>query len=403
MQLLTGAAAILSAPDPYAAFAAELSALVAPQDLAAMEICQLGVIGRLIDESLWITITGSSGSGKSHLRRQVLEGTPEEDRLVASAMSDQALIRMATSDGEPLNLRHKAMFFDERAPRARDPDYMRSLYEDGFAIKRVPRGGNTSVYSLEGRPSLVETTTAGSIFPEDQSRRIMLAMDESPPKHRAVLERIADEERRTTRDELERVCERLRALQRALPRGARIEVPFSRAVLSPSVEGPLDGRVARWFRQLLGLTRTVTLIRHQQRREGDRFVAQNADYEVAYRLLVPIQERAVTNLPQQDLEGIQLIGAGAANMPMGEHGFTFTRQDVNAWTGRKRQTAARLIERLIEEELLLTVSEGSKGKNYRYRLAAGWQAALTGQTPFADPRRVAEAARAEAGHAGMAV
>ena len=315
---------------------------------------------RLLERPANVIVQGSSASGKSYMIDKVSELFPPECKIVASAMTPQALHHM-----EPGSLRHKFVVAGERSrlendDRAEATRALREMLSGGRLSKLMPSksGGEivTKLIEQDGPIAYVESTTLTHIFDEDLNRCLLVHPDETSEQTKRILvtETSFDEDQR------EDVRQRHYAMQRLLRRFA-VKVPYQRSLAELMPHDKVETR--RLFPMLLAIVRASALL-HQWRREdlGDGvLVATEDDYATAYQLLrKPISEAlagTVSDAVQSYFDWLK-----SANVP--ERFCVADILNCNDNPKGESQTYA-IVKELHKANYLITVEGNHRGKHYQ--------------------------------------
>lgn len=364
----------VSVPDAYVLARRDLSRLVADADLPTAMLAYLAATTRLCQRPLFVSVTGSLGSGKSALIQTITKLMPPADVISIADGTPRWLETLPPIDGR-VELAGKLIAIDERASALPDGRIIRSLYESGTVDRRGPRG---EVVTFVGCPSLMEGTTLERISDEDASRRLVLAMSEDPEKFREIRRRIAKRFRSEAVAENDgAVFERHRQLQQQLPRTCRVDNPFGEQIAE---RFPAGGRQARSYQQVLSVMEALTLLRHALRQvEGHPAILRVSldDYRVVRELFGPVLKSMANDLSQGAIETVAAINAGLKECPVNDpRRVLFARRDVEIWARVSRQSVQRRTDELVDHGILVIVSLGRRGKAHGLRLAADWEQRL---------------------------
>ena len=153
---------------------------------------------RVLKKPLAAIVQGSSASGKTLLVEVAAKMFPEETKLIASQISQQALFYCA--DG---SLSHRFVVAGERSRNTSDEaaDTTRALREmlsSGEISKLVTEPGGSGQFSTrhvnqKGPIAYVETTSLTQVFREDANRCLLVNTDERPRQTARIMQRLAKE------------------------------------------------------------------------------------------------------------------------------------------------------------------------------------------------------------------
>ena len=314
---------------------------------------------RLLDRPANAIVQGSSASGKSYLIEKVSELFPPEDKIVASAMTPQALHHMPHGA-----LRHKFVVAGERSrlendDRAEATRALREMLSGGRLSKLMPSkvGGEivTKMIEQEGPIAFVESTTLTDIFNEDLNRCLLLHPDESSEQTKRII--ISE----TRSSEPDRQTARLRhyAIQRLLRR-VSVEVPYRPNLAAMMPHDKVE--IRRMFPMLVSIIKASSLLYQKQRRwiNDDTIIATPDDYATAYQLLrKPLAEALAGRVSDAIASYFEWLKT--ADLPE-----RFCVADIlnRADSPRTKSQTYDIFKKLHSANLLLTVESNYRGQHY---------------------------------------
>jgi DNA primase len=339
----------------------------------------LAAISRKLDRPLALLVQSTSAAGKSSLMDAVLKFVPEEDRIVYSAMTGQALFYMGEMD-----LKHKILAIAEEEGAHRASYALKLLQSEGeltiASTSKNPETGKltTDEYHVEGPVMIFSTTTAADLDEELKNRCLVLAVDESREQTAAIHR--AQRERRTLAG-LKAQAERS-ALFKLHQNAQRLLE--SLAVLNPYASALtfLDDRTRtrRDHEKYLTLIDAVALLHQHQRAvrtavhagETVRYVEVTLDdIALANSIAHEVLGRSLDELPPQTRQLLALIvqmaEAASRERQICRAQHRFSRREVREYT-RWGDTQLKIhLSRLAELEYLL-VHRGGRGQSFEYEL-----------------------------------
>lgn len=339
----------------------------------------LAAISRKLDRPLALLVQSTSAAGKSSLMDAVLKLVPEEDRIVYSAMTGQALFYMGEMD-----LKHKILAIAEEEGAHRASYALKLLQSEGeltiASTSKNPETGKltTDEYHVEGPVMIFSTTTAADLDEELKNRCLVLAVDESREQTAAIHR--AQRERRTLAG-LKAQAERS-ALFKLHQNAQRLLE--SLAVLNPYASALtfLDDRTRtrRDHEKYLTLIDAVALLHQHQRAvrtavhagETVRYVEVTLDdIALANSIAHEVLGRSLDELPPQTRQLLALIvqmaEAASRERQLCRAQHRFSRREVREYT-RWGDTQLKIhLARLAELEYLL-VHRGGRGQSFEYEL-----------------------------------
>lgn len=378
---MNGADMILGAEDPLAEIASDLYDLGFHEDHEIAQLAYLGIVARRFGEGLPIIFTGQTSTGKSHISEVLASWVPDEDRIRIQYATPQAILSMAAPDGQPLDLGQKVLVADERPDGHVDPGYLRTLYASGSVEVPKAVGNSVTIRRLVGRPAMLETTTASRIHDEDENRRLILPVDESPEKLRRIIDIQNQRAAGDTDVDPDEIAKTQQEVQRQLPTLDAIRIPFAPLIRPDAVQ---CGWMLRAHQQLLTITRAVGLVRYRHRLTTPRELwCKLDDYDVAHHLLAPLHGRSLSQLSQQEIGIVEAITKGLSNRARRPgRTRTFTRTDIQTWSGVPRRTMERRLTTIVASGIVRVVTEGGRGRHNAYELAEDWRNQLIRGSPF---------------------
>jgi hypothetical protein len=287
-------------------FAEELTRCGVAGESRMAKILYLAVTSRLLEKPVSVAVKGTSSSGKSYLVERVLGYFPESAYYALTAMSERAL---AYSE-EPIKNRFLVVY--EAAGLSGDfQTYLiRSLLSEGRlryeVVEKTSEGLKPRLIEREGPTSLVVTTTAVKLHPENETRLLSLSVADTQEQTRGVLAALARESAE------EPDLEGWMALQEWLE-GAerRVTIPFAEELAG--MVPPVAVRLRRDFGAVLNLVRAHAVL-HQATRERDAqglIIAILDDYAAVRELVVDLVsegvEATVQPIVRQSVEAVSRL------------------------------------------------------------------------------------------------
>ncbi|MFO0796372.1 MAG: hypothetical protein U0804_02780 [Gemmataceae bacterium] len=323
-------------------------------------------VSRLLPHPLSGIVRGSSSSGKSYTVEKVASLFPPEAVIRATQMTPQALFHM-----KPGSLSHRWVVAGERSrleddDRAEATRALREMLAGGRLSKLMPMkagtGIETQLIEQEGPIAFTETTTLTTVFEEDANRCLLLQTDETPAQTKRIIRALADRHAGGVRDTA-RLLKVHHALQRLLPCGTPVRVPWLDRLADAFQCDRVE--VRRAFPQLVALVQTSALLHHRQRKtDSDGAILADArDYQLARRLVLrPFSQALGGGLSDSAV-------AFLARLPAGEFEATAVAKQLKV---SKSAAAGWLVE--LGDAGAVEVVEASRG-----RRAARWR--TTGRSP----------------------
>jgi hypothetical protein len=275
---------------------------VAREERAAM-LLYLVLMSRVLKKPVSAIVKGPSSAGKSYLVERVLEFFPPSAAYALSAMSERAL----AYSKEPLA--HRVLvLYEATALQGELGTYLiRSLLSEGCiryeTVEKTKKGMEPRLIIREGPTSLLVTTTAIKLHPENETRMLSILLSDTPEQTRHVL--LAQAEERP----LEVDLTPWRALQTWLASDTSpVTIPYATA-LAQAIP-PVAVRLRRDFGALLNLIRAHTVL-HQATRattaEG-ALIATLDDYAAVRELIADlVADGADSSVPVHIRETVEAV------------------------------------------------------------------------------------------------
>lgn len=233
-----------------------------------------------------VLVSGSAGSGKSHLAKTVLELFPSEDIITSSRMTPAGLMGLE-------DLRNKILFVYERFEDPIFAQYIRELMTEGEVRYTTVDGERC----LKGPITLIETTVNHNIVSaENKTRCFVVGVNTSPEAKKGILEK--QKALRTIKGffyqrNFDTTQERHRKFQQRLDQSLRVIIPFAENIRFQAS----SDHAPRILQRILNVISTIAYLDQDSRRskgEGStcHIEATMVDFEEARQLLtnMPIEE-----------------------------------------------------------------------------------------------------------------
>jgi hypothetical protein len=160
-----------------------------------LKLLYLALTSRLLEKPVSVAVKAPSSGGKSYLTESVLRFFPESAYHALTAMSERTLAYLE----EPI--KHRFLVIYEAEGMASDfATYLiRSLLSEGKVryetVEKTKEGLRPRLIEREGPTSLIVTTTAVKLHPENETRLLSLTVTDTREQTRGVLSMLAREER----------------------------------------------------------------------------------------------------------------------------------------------------------------------------------------------------------------
>lgn len=253
------------------------------------KLLYLATISRFLERPVSVAAKGPSAAGKSIVLSKTLEFFPSRAYYALSGMSERALVYSQ----EPLQNRMLVLYEAQGLQGDWASYLVRSLLSEGRVryetVMKTERGPEAMLIEREGPTGLLVTTTKILLHPENETRLLSVAVDDSPAQTRNVLREIAKDGERGGVN-----FARWHALQTWLQGSEhRVVVPYAEALAE--MVPPVAVRLRRDFGTLLALVRAHATL-HQATRDRDaegRIIATLTDYAVVRDLVADLMAQGV--------------------------------------------------------------------------------------------------------------
>ncbi|MBL1276433.1 MAG: toprim domain-containing protein [Ectothiorhodospiraceae bacterium] len=373
------ALAFLKQPDLLDAIQHDMTTLgVAGEDLNKV-LCYLAATSRKLDDPLSLLIQSRSAAGKSTLQNAVLALVPDEDKVVYTRMTDQALFYQ-----DEMALVHKVLALEEAEGLGGAAYSLRALQSSKSVsvatTSKDPVSGRmkTEHYTVHGPIAVMLTTTQADLDEETCSRFLTLTIDESE----AMTQRIFESQRHAdTLDgvlhQMERhdIVNKHHTAQRLLESVVVIN-PYAKQLSFPS----RSLRARRDNKKYLMLIKVIAFL-HQHQREIKE--VKRGDQALRYIEVSKDDIRKANALARHVLgHSLDELSAPARNLLTQIHAmvkthcehdginpgaYIFTRKTIReatAWSDFQVRTHIKELENLE----YLKCRAGAWGKEYVYEL-----------------------------------
>ena len=364
-------------------------------------LCYLAAVSRKLDDPLSLLIQSRSAAGKSTLQNAVLSLVPDEDKVVYTRMTDQALFYQ-----DPLALTHKLLALEEAEGLGGAAYSLRALQSSkqltiATTSKDAVSGKmKTEHYLVQGPVAVLLTTTSATLDEETASRFLTVSIDESS----AMTERIFERQREA--DTLAGYLHQFEhsALVRQHHAAQRLLEPL--AVINPyapQLRFPAHSlRARRDHKKYLMLIKAIAFLYQQQRPvkehlHGDqvlRYVeVTREDIRAANAIAETVLAQSASELsaPARTLLAHihTLVKDHCAAQSIAPADYTFTRKAVRdgiGWSDWQVRTHIRELEQLE----YLKARSGAWGKEYVYELVGDGADTDSAGLALTDPNELRE-------------
>ena len=380
------ALALLKSKNLFDEIAQEMETLGYVGEDANKRLAYLVSVSRKLNEPLSMVILSQSGSGKSALAELTETLTPQEDVLMFSRLTPQALYYLE-SDA----LTHKLVIIEERSG-SESADYsIRTLQTKkkltlAAPIKDAATGKiKTQLFEINGPTAFIESTTEPSINFENATRCFEIYLDESAEQTLRIHEFqkfLKTEDGFLLKAGHQKLIKRHHNAQRLL-KPLPVVIPFAKHIQFPHQKL----RARRDHQRFLNLIEVLAFLHQYQRTKKtingkEVIMAGIEDYTIALSLAKDLLAETFRDCQKPLRDLLTYIQTMLKERSVKEKQpvtlLFFTRKDVREFTGLPHQRIKRLFAELEEYEYI-AVDKGPNGSRSTYRLMGGpLPAALTG-------------------------
>lgn len=256
------------------------------------KLLYLALTSRVFDSPVSVVLSGSSGSGKSHLVKRVVEFFPPEAVHQFTSISPKALAYLT----DELAHTHLVLAEDDAITGEEQSYFLRTLLSEGRIEHRTveKQGGlHGKTITIEGPVGAILTSIEGELDRELGTRVLRLPMDESEEQRRAILLSVGAAKGSYAMDAWHAVQ---RQLADFVLTGGIVEVPFSRGIVEARERLDISPRQLTMVNDLIC---AYALLKADEAALKSGLVpATLSDYEKVRSLLESaLQENAETAVP----------------------------------------------------------------------------------------------------------
>lgn len=327
----------------------------------------VAMFSSLLSKALGVGIVATSSAGKTHLVETVKQLFPAAVILEITSFSPKALYYLK-------DLRHKIIIVGERDLQA-EGEFgslaFRELMSKAYLSRAIPVKNEatgefeTIVCETFGPAAYIDTSTSGVRLDEDENRLLAVVSDESEEQTTRVHSTRAKGEDRRYMRKLRRRELLARGFQlyyllirrRVLQHRLQVIVPFAKQIAEQLPNRPV--KVRRMYEQILGIVRTVALIRgphHRARKDADGHYIE-ADME-DWKQAVGIVQQQLPSLAPVDSKATKLLED--MKTKLGKLPTVLTVRLVTETLGISDSTARARLKKLVEAGML-DIDQGSTG------------------------------------------
>lgn len=338
-------------------FGRDARKLVAGEESAA-RLVYLALVSRVLKRPVSAIMKGASSTGKSHTTQAVLRFFPERAFHAVTSMSSKAMVFSEQDFAHRFIVIYEAAGMEDETLSY----VVRSLLSEGrirYDIAEKDANGKMVTRTIDkpGPTGLLLTTTKASINPENETRLLGIAADDTRAQTAAVLGHVADLAVEDAEPQVDFAL--WHALQDVIEAtDARVAVPFARALASET--RPVAVRLRRDFSVVIGLVKAHALVHHATRPRDarGRTVATLDDYDVVRSLVAEsISEGVGASVPATVRETREAVEA--LYKEGGERGCSVTA--LAARLGIDKSAASYRARKAVGGGYVINEAAGKKG------------------------------------------
>lgn len=364
-------------------------------------LCYLTAVSRKLDDPLSLLIQSRSAAGKSALQNAVLSLVPDEDKVVYTRMTDQALFYQDSQA-----LAHKLLALEEAEGLGGAAYSLRALQSSKqLAIATTSKDAmsgkmKTEHYLVRGPVAVLLTTTSATLDEETASRFLTVSIDESSGMTERIFERQREADTLSgylCRLERDALVSQHQAAQRLLEPLTVIN-PYA-----PQLRFPAHSlRARRDHKKYLTLIKAIAFLHQKQRPvkehlHGDRVLryieATRDDIRAANAIAASVLAQSTSELsaPARALLAHihALVKAQCAERNIPAQDYAFTRKTLRAAIGWSDWQVRTHIRELVQLEYLRARS-GAWGKEYVYEVLGDGEDTADAGLVLTDPDQLSE-------------
>lgn len=338
---------------------------------AALAAFLVGVSFHL-KKPLHAIVQGTSGAGKSHIIEGVANLIPQESTVRITRATSKSFYNYRDKD-----LQGKLLIIEDLNGLDEEGEFaLREMQSAGFLSSSTVTKGRfnndprSKVKTVRVHFSTLATTTSNNIVYDNESRSIMLGVDESQSQSEKVVEyqnqrhagKVDGKKEEEIRTDIRNVVRKLKPMSIVNPFAGQIKLPF-------------EGLILRRLNQQLNNFIEVVVLLHQYQRDIDdegRLVAILKDVTTAIDIMFDSIILKVDDLDssvRQFFEELKLY-VEAEKKKAGDNVVTFKERDIREQLKRSKAHTSRYLKVLHELEYLERSGHPNKGFEYELVYAA---------------------------------
>ena len=327
---------------------------------------------RILVKPISATIKGDSSAGKSYVPTRVQAILPSEAIWNLTDITGASLFHTPQE-----KLDHRIVVIYEREGTERSDYTLRILQSEGKLILQTTiqdpatKRFTAETKEIEAHTGFLTTTTDSRLNAENETRQFSLHPDESLEQSHRILDYQARKAMGEIEEPSEAEIEVWRNAQRLL-NPYQVVIPYALILADLFPKEPL--RVRRDFERVLSLIEVSAILHQRQRQiDGDKLIAELADYLIARCAIEPFLAETIYGLPPKTrrlidaAKGLEQETPRLKDIVDEKQGFTI--QDLMASTGMTQKSVYNWIKPAIEVGAIITVEEARGRKAARLKVS----------------------------------
>lgn len=334
-------------------------------------------ISHLLPKPLHAIISGSSGMGKSHTLHSVFNLIPQEMLVRVTRITNKSLYNYKDGD-----LTNKLFAIEDYDGLEEDAELaLRELQSSGYlgssTVEKVRYGNElrAKLKRLKTHMSTLTTTTRTELRDDNESRSIVLGIDESEEQTRRIIDyqnskftgKVDKEVERAIQKDIRNVVRKLKQVPVVNPYADKLRLPFG-------------GSLLRRLNEHLNIFITVVTLLHQYQRplnaEG-KLESTIKDIEIAVELLLDAIILKRDYLDSSTRQFFEELKDYVEEHKQGTESFTFKQRDIREYTGKSAANVKKHLRLLHELEYVRASGNANKGFDYEVVYNAGLETIRT--------------------------
>lgn len=308
-------------------------------------------------------VQASSGSGKSHLINSIAECMPQDELFDTTSITSKSLYYCTDKqlNNKLLVIQDWDGLDDDARFALREIQSFKKLKRT--TIEKTVTGNRKTVKrAVKANLASLIATTQSEVYQDNESRTIMLGIDESTEQTLRIIQRQNQKKSGVVNSEKEQEAKQL------LRNCIRMLKPYQ--VINPyadKIELPLDAKMLRRLNeQFQDFICQITLL-HQYQRKTDaqgRLIATKEDVKLAVEIFFDAIVMKVDELNGSTRQFFDTLKDYVKSQPAGST-HKFTQREIRQYTKLSNTPVNNYIKQLLEMEYI-QISSGSVNRGFHY-------------------------------------